>query len=130
MNEELDKKIQETLDLKQELTLRERMEYLFEEIDNVCHDLDKRSLEFMEQLDKMSNEQILDYYSRYNLNKRVLRHLCQANTSIMQYLQPEIFKDAAEAKKGNLLRCLKCGVNLTEQEVPYRKCVGCFNTAE
>ena len=56
MNEELDKKIQETLDLKQELTLRERMEYLFEEIDNVCHDLDKRSLEFMEQLDKMSNE--------------------------------------------------------------------------
>tara|TARA_R110002167_G_scaffold306461_1_gene511103 strand:+ start:1145 stop:1543 length:399 start_codon:yes stop_codon:yes gene_type:complete len=128
---ELDKKVQEVIELKRTLTLDENLQYLFEEIDEVCQEMDKRSMEFYSQLDSMSNEQVLDYYSKYNLTKRLLRMLTQANTAVMEYLQPEFFKKCGERKQHAIIRCLKCNVTLLDkEEVSHRMCHGCINTAE
>jgi len=128
---ELDKKVQEVIELKRTLTLDENLQYLFEEIDEVCQEVDKRSMEFYSQLDSMSNEQVLDYYSKYNLTKRLLRMLSQANTSVMEYLQPEFFKKCGERKQHAIVRCLKCNVTLLDgEEVSQRMCQGCTRTAE
>jgi|TARA_R110000824_G_scaffold110495_7_gene258541 hypothetical protein len=129
-SEELDKKVQEVIELKQNLPLGERLEYLFEEIDEVCQELDKRSMEFYSQLD-FPEEKILDYYSKYNLTKRLLIRMSQANTATMEYLQPEFFKKCGDKKQRALVRCLKCNVNLLDGlEVSQRMCQGCLKTAE
>ena len=136
---ELDKKVQEVTKLKRTLTLDENLQYLFEEIDEVCQEMDKRSMEFYSQLDSMSNEQVLDYYSKYNLTKRLLRMLSQANTSVMEYLQPEFFKKCGERKaevltgyreqrKRTQQKCLKCNVTLLDGEKLI--CQGCSRAAE
>ena len=122
----LDKKVQEVIELKRTLTLDENLQYLFEEIDEVCQEMDKRSMEFYSQLDSMSNEQVLDYYSKYNLTKRLLRMLTQANTAVMEYLQPEFFKKCGVRKQRTIVRCLKCNVTLLDgEEVSQRICQGC-----
>lgn len=128
---ELDKKVQEVIELKRMLTLDENLEYLFEEIDEVCQELDKRSMEFYNELDSMSDEQVLDYYSKHNLTKRLLRALTQANTAAMEYLQPEFFKKCGERKQRAIVRCQKCNVTLlNSEEVSQRMCQGCTRTAE
>jgi len=131
INNELDKKIQEVIELKRTLTLDENLQYLFEEIDEVCQEMDKRSMEFYNQLDSMSNDEVLDYYSKHNLTKRLLRMLTQANTTVMEYLQPEFFRKCGERKQRAIVRCLKCNVTLLDkEEVSHRMCHSCMDAAE
>lgn len=116
--------------------MSENLQDLFDAIDNVCAEMDQEHLE--ENLDHIPAEDIRDYWSPYNLRKRLLRALYQTNRRILEFLVPETFKDHQEFRKKCLSKleekpddrkkCLQCGVVLEEWELQL--CEGCEETYE
>tara|TARA_Y100000356_G_scaffold116647_1_gene106337 strand:- start:3714 stop:4196 length:483 start_codon:yes stop_codon:yes gene_type:complete len=113
----------------------DKIQNLFDVIDDVCAEVDQEHLE--EDLDHIPASEIRDYWSEYNLRKRLLRSLYQTNRRILEFLSPETFKNHQEFRKKCLAEmeekpdpnrpkpCLKCGRVLEEWEIQV--CEGCID---
>ena len=113
----------------------DKIQNLFDVIDDVCAEVDQEHLE--EDLEHIPASEIRDYWSKYNLRKRLLRSLYQTNRRILEFLSPETFKNHQEFRKKCLAEmevkpdpnqpksCLKCGGVLEEWEIQV--CEGCID---
>lgn len=116
--------------------VEQKLQNLFDAIDDVCAELDQAHLEG--DLDHIPLAEIQYYWSKYNLRKRLLRSLYQTNKRILEFLAPEVFENHQEFRKKCLAdlekkpddqkKCLQCGCVLEEWELQL--CEGCEKTYE
>ena len=113
-----------------------KLQDLFDSIDDICAAMDQEHLDC--DLKNMPTSEVSDYWSKYNLRKRLLRALYQTNRRILEFLAPETFRDHQEFRKKCLAelekkpddqkKCLQCGGELEEWELQL--CEGCEKTYE
>lgn len=116
--------------------MQEKLNEIFDLMDQICVEFELRSAN-IDIMEDISDEDVRNYWSTYNLEKRLIRALMQTNRRIAEFCDPEVFKRQQEKQralmsnienKPNGKQCLKCGVLLAPHELQL--CGGCEKTYE
>jgi hypothetical protein len=116
--------------------MQDKLSAIFDLMDEICVEFELRSAN-IDVMEDISEEDVREYWSTYNLEKRLIRALMQTNRRIAEFCDPEVFKRQQEKQralmsnlenKPNGKQCLKCGVLLAAGELQL--CGGCEKTYE